>query len=56
MFHGAMNDLMSGLMNIYFHEQTQKGNKHKTKIHITKVLSLQHHDKKGSMHLKSNHI
>ena len=56
MFHGAMNDPMSGLKNTYFHEQIEKGNKHKTKLPITEALCLQHHDKKGGWHLKNNQI
>ena len=46
MFHRAMNDQMSGLMKTYFHQEIQKGNKHKTKLPITEELNLQHHNKK----------
>ena len=56
MLYGAMSYPMSGMMNTYFHEQIQNGNKHKIKLPNKEALCLQHHDKKGSMHLKSNHI
>ena len=56
MFHRAMNDPMSGLINTNLYEQILKGNKHNTKLPIIKALCMQHHDKKGCMHFNSNHI
>ena len=52
MFHGAMNDPISGLVNAYFHEQIQKGNKPKTRLLITEALYLQCNYKKGKYALE----
>ena len=46
MFQRAMNDPMSGLMNVYFHEEIEKGNKHKPQLPITETVSFQDNDKK----------